>query len=276
MCPLLGVFRSKYYAWIERGRESKNCAASDRRFLVLMRSLHQEWGGILGYRRMSACLQEQCGECIGKYRVRRLMRLARLMGIPKKSRRQRRPEPRDRNLPDLLQRDFSAPEPNRVWVPDITELKTGEGKSYLCVIKDLYDGAIAAWKTGTRPTAEWVTSTVEMARVKRPESRGAILHSDHGNQYTSSAYRQCLQRHGLQISMGRVRTCADNASAESVFGQLKRKLVRQSQFRTRQEATEKINHYFLNLYNPWRRPPLLRYKSQVIEACNTRKQDAVS
>lgn len=147
---------------------------------------------------------------------------------------------------------------------------------YPCVIKDLYDGAIAAWKTGTRPTAEWVTSTVEMALVKRPESRGAILHSDHGCQYTSEQrYRQYLQQNGLQISMGRVRTCADNASAENVFGQLKRELVRQSQFRTRQEATEKINHYFLNLYNPWRRHPLLRNKPQTIEAGNSRKQDAV-
>ena len=142
------------------------------------------------------------------------------------------------------------------------------------MIKDRYDGAIAAWKTGPRPTAEWVTSTVESALVKRPESRGAILHSDHGSQYTSNAYRQCLQRHGLQISMGRVRTCADNASAESVFGQLKRELVRRCQFRTRQEATEKINHYFLNLYNRRRLPPLLSKKPNVIQTGNSRQQIA--
>ncbi len=271
---MLGVFRSKYYAGIERGRES-NSAASDRRLLMLMRSLHQERGGLLGDRRRYACLPEQYGESIGQHRVRRLMRLAGFMGVPKKRRRHRRPGRSDRNLPDLLQRDFSATEPHRVWVTDIMELKTGEGKWYLCVIKDLYDGAIAAWKTDTRPPAEWVTSTVEMALVKRPESRGAILHSDHGSQDTSNAYRQCLQRHGLQISMGRVRSCADNASAESVFGQLQRELVRQSQFRTRQEATEKINHYFLNLYNPWRRPPLLSNKPQAIQAYNSREQDVV-
>ena len=99
-----------------------------------------------------------------------------------------------RTYPICCNAIFSATEPARVWVTDITELATGEGKLYLYVIKDLYDGA--------------------------------ILHSDHGSQYTSNAYRQCLQRHGLQISMDRVRTCADNASAESVFGQLKRELVR--------------------------------------------------
>ncbi|MYC25123.1 MAG: IS3 family transposase [Gammaproteobacteria bacterium] len=75
--------------------------------------------------------------------------------------------------------------------------------------------------------------------------------------------------------MGRVRTCADNASVESVFGQLKRELVRRCQIRTRQEAAEKINHYFLNFYNPWRRPPLLSNKPNAIQACNSREQDAV-
>jgi len=123
--------------------------------------------------------------------------------------------------------------------------------------------------------AEWVTSTVEMALVKRPECRGAILHSDHGSQYTSKRYRQCLQKNGLQITTGRVRNCADHASAESVFGQLKRELVRHSQFRTWQEATEKINHYFLNRYNPWRRPPLLSNKPTAIQACNSREQETV-
>ncbi|MXW06767.1 MAG: DDE-type integrase/transposase/recombinase [Gammaproteobacteria bacterium] len=126
-----------------------------------------------------------------------MTRLEGLMGIPKNRRRSPRPRRSDLNFPDLLQRDFSATEPNGVWVTDITERKTREGKLYLCVIKDLYYGAIAAWKTGTRPTAEWVTSTVEMALVKRPESRGAILHSDHGSQYTRERYRQCLQQNGL-------------------------------------------------------------------------------
>lgn len=274
MCPLLGVSRSKYYAWIARGREP-TYAALDRRLLVLIRSLHREWKGIIGYRRMHTCLQQQYGEYVGKHRVRRLMRLAGLMGIPKKRRRAPRPGRREQHIPDWLQRDFSATEPNRVWVTDITELATGEGKLYLCVIKDLYDGAMVAWKTGPRPTAKWVTATVESALVKRPESRGAILHSDHGSQYTSNAYRQCLQRHGLQISMGKVRTCADNASAESVFGQLKRELIRRCQFRSRQEATEKINHYFLNLYNSWRRPPLLSKKPNVIQTDNSRQHDAL-
>ena len=238
--------------------------------MVLIRSLHQEWDGILGYRRMHACLRQRYGVCVGKRRVRRLMQEAGLMGIPKKRRRQRRPGRIDRNIPDLVQREFSATEPNLVWVSDITELATGEGKLYLCVIKDLYDGALTAWKTSTRPTAELVTSTVELALAKRPVHNGTILHSDHGSQYTSEAYRHCLQRNGLKISMGRVRTCADNASAESVFGLLKRELVNRRLFRTRQDATDKINRYFLNAYNPWRRTPNQNQRSKMVESFDTR------
>ena len=224
---------------------------------MMIRSRHPEGDGILGDRRLHACLPEQYGACVGRRRVRRLMRTAGIMGIPKNRRRQRHPGRIDQNIPDLLPRDFSATKPNRVWVSDLTELATGEGKWYWCVIKDLYDGAIAAWKTSTRPTAEWVTSTVELALAKRPLSHGTILHSDHGSQDTSDAYRQCLLRNGMKISMGRVRTCADHASAESVFGLLQRKRVNRHQFRTRHEAIDKINQYFLNAYNSWRRTPFV-------------------
>ena len=82
--------------------------------------------------------------------------------------------------------------------------------------------------------------------------KGTIVHTDHGSQYTSKAYQQCLQSLGLRISMGQVRTCADNASAESVFAQLKRELVNRRRFDTRQEATAGVNQYFLQFYNPWR------------------------
>lgn len=100
------------------------------------------------------------------------------MGIPNKRRRQPRPGRVDRNISDQLQRDFSAIESNQVWVSDIAELATGEGKLYLCVIKDQYDGATAVWKTSTQPTVDWVTSTVELALAKRPLSHGTVLHND--------------------------------------------------------------------------------------------------
>ena len=108
---------------------------------------------------------------------------------------------------------------NLAWVTDITEFRTGEGKLYLCVIKDLYDGTVVSWKTQARPTADFVVSTVKWAveKFSRQDGKPTILHSYHGSQYTSHAYRKCVRHYGLRMSMGRVRTCADNASLESVF-----------------------------------------------------------
>ena len=147
----------------------------------------------------------------------------------------------------------------------------------LCVIKDLYDGTVVSWKTQARPTADLVVSTVKWAVEKssRPAGKATILHFDHGSQYTSHAYRKCLQRYGLRISMGRIRNCADNASAESVFAQLKRELVYRCRFRTRQEAIERINQYFLNTYDPWRRMPNSTPKPNTKEALTERTKGAV-
>ena len=109
-----------------------------------------------------------------------------------------------------------------------------------------------------RQIAELGTATVDRDVASRLDGERPILHSDHGSQYTSAAYRDCLEHHGLTISMGRVRKCADNVSAVSVFSQLKRELVYRSRFRTRQEASEKLDSYFLKTYNPLRRASLNR------------------
>ena len=255
MCDRLGVTRSKYYAWRQRGGTSTR-ELEDRRLRTLMRVIHAEWGGIFGYRRMCEILRTQHGEWVGARRVRRLMGEASLWGVPLKKRRHRRTRMATDVVPDLVQRDFAAAAPNTIWVSDLTEIQTAEGKLYLCIIKDLYDGVVVAWHMGLRQTAELVTTTVDRAVASRLDGERPILHSDHGSQYTSEAYRDCLEHHGLTISMGRVRTCADNASAESVFSQLKRELVYRSRFRTRREAIEKIDRYFLKIYNPLRRVSL--------------------
>lgn len=257
MCERLGVTRSKYYAWCQRGGASTR-ELEDRRLRTLMRVIHAEWGGIFGYRRMREILRTQHDEWLGERRVRRLMKEASLWGVPLKKRRHRRARVTADDVPDLVQRDFAAADPNTIWVSDLTEVRTAEGKVYLCIIKDLYDGVVVAWQTGSRQTAELVTATVDRAVASRLDGERPILHSDHGSQYTSEAYRDCLEHHGLTMSMGRVRTCADNASAESVFSQLKRELVYRSRFRTRQEAIEKMDSYFLKIYNPLRRVSLNR------------------
>ena len=118
------------------------------------------------------------------------MRSVGLSGFPKKRRPYRKPVRTDQKVPVLLQREFSAKQPNLVWVTDITEFRTEEGRLYLCVIKDLYDGTIVSWKAQARPTAELVVSTVkwEVEKSLRHDGKPTILYSFHGSQYTSNAY----------------------------------------------------------------------------------------
>ena len=265
MCTVLKVSRSKYYAWRQQGGTSRR-EREDRRLGVLIRSIHAEWDGILGYRRMRDVLRTYHGERVGTRRLRRLMQESSLWGVPLKKRRHRRSRISDEAVPDLVQRDFTAPQPNTIWVTDLTEIRTAEGKLYVCTIKDLYDGVVVAWQTGARQTAELVTATVDHAVAVRLDGERPILHSDHGSQYTSTAYRRCLEGHQLTMSMGHVRTCADNASAESLFSQLKRELVYRSQFRTRQEAASKIDRYFLMIYNRLRRASLMRAELEQLAA----------
>ncbi|MDE0093227.1 MAG: IS3 family transposase [Gammaproteobacteria bacterium] len=152
--------RSKYCAWWQRGGESKR-APDDRRLTTLIGSVHWQWDGILGYRRMLTRLRADHGEDLGACRARRLMKAANLTGVPKKKTKSSKRGPVDTTIPNLVPRDFSVAQPNWVWVTDLTELKTGEGKLFLCVLKDLYDGTLVSWQTTARPTAELVVATVE-------------------------------------------------------------------------------------------------------------------
>ena len=266
MCSNLGITKSQYYAWRQRERAPVN-----RRLRVLIRSLHRHRGQILGYWRIRTCLAIECGERIGEDRVRRLMKQEDLSRRQRQRKRSCRSGPTVPNIPDLLERDFSAAQPNAVWGTDITEFKTGEGKLSLCVIKDVYKGTLVSWKTGARATAAFVVATVEwaVAKVKLAVDSQPIIHSEHGCQYTSKAYRECLPQHGLRISMGRIRTCADNASTENVSGILTRELSRHCQFRTRREATKQINQYFLTVYNSWRRVKKPQHQSILSDELKT-------
>ena len=257
MCRVLQVSRSKFHAWLRTGgMTARQC--EDVRLTTLIRAVHKAWGGIFGYRRMRDCLRDLHDEEVGERRIKRLMREAELAGLPAKKRKAYRKPVVDPDVPDLVQRDFTASQPNEKWVSDITEFRTREGKLYLCMIKDLYDGLVVAWETGSRQTAALVVDTVNRAVEVRLDQDRPILHSDHGSQYTSHAYRECLTKHGLSISMGKVKTCADNATAESVFGQFKRELINVCQFDTNRQAIRRIDHYFVTVFNPLKRLALNR------------------
>ncbi|BCR23079.1 hypothetical protein KAM429_43470 [Aquipseudomonas alcaligenes] len=122
-------------------------------------------------------------------------------------------------MKNLLERDFTALEPERKWVTDITEVATLEGKLFLCVALDLYSKLVIGWSLQHR---QMVIRAVEMAILQRQGNWSVILHSDRGSQFTSADYQRFLTRNTLVCSMSAVGNCGDNAACDGFFGLLKR------------------------------------------------------
>lgn len=154
---------------------------------------------------------------------------------------------------NLLQQDFTAEEPNRKWVSDITTIWTREGWLYLAVVMDLYSRAIIGWSMNKRMTQQLVCDALTMALFRRGFPKDVIVHSDRGSQYCSKKYQALLQLNKLVCSMSRKGCCYDNAAMESFFHTLKVELVYCEFYVTRQQARQNIFEYIETYYNRQRR-----------------------
>jgi putative transposase len=180
-----------------------------------------------------------------------LMRRAGLvgaMGRPK----WRRSKPDD-IATDLLKRDFTAVEPNRKWLTDITEHHTREGKVYCAVVLDVYSRRVVGWSIDSSPTAALVTNALGMAIDSRRPGQGAIIHSDHGVQFGSWAFTKRAKDSGLVPSMGSVGDCYDNAMMESFWSRVQVELLDRQRWRTRIELANAIFDYLEIFHNRQRR-----------------------
>ena len=142
-----------------------------------------------------------------------------------------------------LKRDFTALEPDTKWVTDITEVKTQQGKIYLCVVLDLFSKLVIGWSMHHRQDRRMVMRAVEMAVWQKQGRESSILHSDRGSQFTSGDYQRLLKKYSLVSSMSAVGHCADNAACEGFFGLLKRERVNHQRYRTQDEARADIFEY---------------------------------
>lgn len=118
--------------------------------------------------------------------------------------------------PNLLQRDFSADQPNAKWVADTTYIWTAEGWLYLAVVLDLFSRMVVGWSMATIQDATLVVQALQMALTRRCPQAGLLHHSDRGSTYTSESYQALLQQEGMVVSMSRTADCYDNAAMESV------------------------------------------------------------
>jgi putative transposase len=259
MARVLGVSESGYHAW--RGRAPSARAVEDKRLLKKVRTVHATSRETYGSPRIHAELSAT-GSRHGRKRIARLMRAAALTGA---SRRRKgvtttRRDKDARPAPDLVDRDFTAVGPDKLWVADITFVPTANGFMYLAVVLDAWSRKIVGWSMANHLRTELVLDALEMAIGQR-QPGDVIHHSDQGSQYTSLAFGGRCREAGVRPSMGSVGDAYDNAMCESFFATLECELLERRRFASQAEARMACFSFIEGWYNPVRLHSALGYRS---------------
>jgi putative transposase len=259
LCEVLGVSRSGFHAWLRRTPSER--WVSDVRLLELIHAIHRESDGTYGSPRIHAELCHR-GVRVGRKRVERLMRRHSLSGLVKRRRGKTTVRVSGvRPAPDLVGRDFRPAEPNRLWVADLTEVATWEGKLYLAVVLDCFSRRVVGWSMAEHMRAELVVEALEMAVRRRKPEAGLVHHSDQGSQYVSLRFGERCREAGIRVSMGAKASALDNAACEAFFGSLKRERLNRRSWPTRREAQSAIFEWIEGWYNLRRLHSTLGYLS---------------
>ena len=261
MARVLGVSKAGYYAWLQRPPSAH--ATADAALLKRVRTIHASSHQTYGAPRVHADLRGR-GERHSRKRIARLMREAGLVGAshrrggPVTTRRDKDARP----APDLVDRNFSATQPNQLWVADITYVPTAAGFLYLAVVLDAWSRKIVGWSMANHLRTELVLDAMAMA-VGQRRPKDVIHHSDQGSQYTSVAFGKRCGEAGVRPSMGSVGDAYDNAMAESFFSTLEAELLSRRRFASQAEARMACFTYIEGWYNPTRLHSGLGYRSPI-------------
>jgi putative transposase len=257
-CRVLEVSPSGFYAW------SKRLPSLHRQTDTLLgdriEAIHRRSRSTYGRPRIHAELREE-GIAISNKRIARLMRERQIQGASRRQTTVTTVRDRDaRPAPDLVDRNFTADAPDRLWVADITYVPTCAGFLYLAVVLDVYSRRIVGWSMANHLRTELVLDALDMAIFRRRPTN-VVHHSDQGTQYTSIAFSQRCREAGIQTSMGSVGDCYDNAMCESFNATLECELLDRNRFKTHREAALAIFDFIEGWYNPHRRHSALDYLS---------------
>jgi putative transposase len=260
MCRVLGVSRSGFHAWERRAPSARQL--QDERLLERIREIHAENRGVYGSPRVHAELALADGVRVGRKRVERLMRQAATSGLVARQRgRTTIRVPGVRFCEDLVDRAFLASAPDRLWVADITYLRTWEGWLYLVAVQDVFSRRIVGWSMADHMRTELVTDAPQMALAHRRPAPGLIWHSDQGSQFVSLAFGQKARAAGIAQSMGSRGDCFDNAVAESFFATIKKELIHQRSWPSKAELRTEVFEYIEVFFNRRRRHSTLGHVS---------------
>ena len=249
-CGLLGFSRQAFYSWRAdpvSERDLVDAYATNAAFEV-----HRDDPGF-GYRFIADELID-AGHDVSERRVWKLCSQARIVSAHSRKRgRSKKPGPPVHD--DLVERVFTAPGPNRLWLTDITEHPTAEGKLYLCAVKDVWSRRIVGYSIDSRMSSHLAIDALEMAIARRGRDQvpGCVVHADRGSQFRSRTYVAALHRHGLRGSMGRVASSADNAAMESFFSLLQKNVLNSRRWDTRDQLRLAIVTWTERTYHRRRR-----------------------
>jgi transposase InsO family protein len=250
-CGVLGFSTQAFYKWRARPVSDRDWAdAHTTNAIVDIHADDPEFGHRFIADELEAAGLRSC--------ERRVWRLCRAQGVwsttTTKGRRSSPKTPGPAVHDDLVQRVFSAPAPDVVWLTDITEHPTIEGKLYCCAVKDVFSNRIIGYALSDRMTAQLAVTALRSAIARRRPDGTVVVHSDRGGQFRSRAFRATLKANGLTGSMGRVAAAGDNAAMESFYSLLQKNVLdRRRRWRTRDELASAIVLWIEHTYNRRRR-----------------------
>jgi putative transposase len=248
-CRVLKLSRQHYYRWLRRPVTGAELAAAYRANALF--DAHRD-DPEFGYRFLAG-EAETAGEQMSERTAWRICRDNAWWSAfgKKRSKNGKRPGPPVHD--DLVQRDFTATGPNQLWLTDITEHPTSQGKLYLRAVKDAFSGRIVGYSIDTRMKARLAVNALDNAVARRGEVAGCTVHSDRGSQFRSRKFLHALHRHGLTGSMGRVGSAGDNAAMESFFALLQNNVLDRRTWTTRQDLRTAIVTWIERTYHRRRR-----------------------
>lgn len=260
MCKVLGVSVSGFYGWRRRrGQLDRRIPKNEEKLRKAILRVHRRSRGRYGRPRIADALRSERFR-VGQNRIRRIMRELGLEGRSGRKRKRSTKPKQTAPAPNRLARNFAVATPNTVWAGDISEVHAGHAKLYLAVVIDLYSRMVIGWTLGCSASAALVTEAMKRAVRRRRPSRGLIFHSDQGTQYSSQRFKDQLRVIGIQQSMSRRANCWDNSPVESFFSTLKRELVHDTRWESRQQLERALTRY-IRYYNRERLHSTLKYRS---------------
>nr|WP_261280894.1 IS3 family transposase [Serratia marcescens] len=245
LCSALEIHRSSYRYWRKR-RDMVN--PGHVRLCSEIRRVWNQSRGSAGARTLADMLTQN-GVPMSRYRAGRLMKYLNLSSCQPGKHQYKNARQAHTCLPNLLERQFAVPEPDRVWCGDITYIWAGNRWCYLAVVMDLFARRVIGWSLSVHADTALISSALRMAYETRGQPHDVMFHSDQGSQYTGLKYQQLLWRYRIKQSVSRRGNCWDNSPMERFFRSLKTEWVPTDGYAGKDEARQQINDYILNYYN---------------------------